>query len=104
MALGGEFQPVENHVGRVVPAHGVDRQGKRFGQGQRCAIQTDVTRGVTSGADGVLKRLACRDNLASVIVAAVAADVMGALQFAAIAAFRVGFVRQSLMAASHSPA
>jgi len=67
-------------------------------------MRTEVTRGVTSGADGVLQRLAGGNHFATVIVAAVAADVMGALQFAAVAAFRMGLVRQSLMAASHTPA
>lgn len=67
-------------------------------------MQTEVTRGVTSGADGVLKRLAGRDHLATVVVAAMAADVVGTLQFATIAALRMGFLRQSLMAASHSSA
>ena len=67
-------------------------------------MQTEVTRGVTSGADGVLKRLAGCDHLATVVVAAMAADVVGTLQFATIAALRMGFLRQSLMAASHSSA
>ena len=67
-------------------------------------MQTEVTRGVTSGADGVLQRLAGRDHLAAVIVATMAADVMGAFQLTALAALRMGFVRQSLMAASLSPA
>jgi hypothetical protein len=67
-------------------------------------MQTEVTRGVMSGADGVLKRLAGRDYLTAVVMAAMAADVVGAFQLAAIAALRVGFVRQRLMAASHSSA
>jgi hypothetical protein len=67
-------------------------------------MQTEVTRGVTSDAYGVLKRLAGRDYLATVVVAAMAADMMGAFQLAAIATLRMGLVRQSLMAASHSPA
>ena len=68
------------------------------------AMQTEVTRGVMSGPYGVLKRLAGRDHLTAVVMIAVTADVMGAFQFAAIAALRVRFVRQSLMAASHSSA
>ena len=104
VALGGEFQPVENHAGRVIAAHGVDRQREGFGHCQRCAMQTEVTRGVTSGADGVLQRLASRNHLAAIVVAAMAADVMGTLQLAAVAALGVGFLRQRLMAAAHAAA
>ncbi len=67
-------------------------------------MRIEVTRGVTSGAYGVLKRLACSDHLASVVMAAMAADVVGTLEFAAVAAFRVRFVGQRLVAASHTPA
>ena len=101
VTFSGQFQPIEHHVGRVIPAHGVDRQGERVVQGQQSAIRTGVTPGEPSDADSVLKRLAGRDHLTAIIVAAVAADVMGAFQFAAIAAFRVGFYWQSLMAAPH---
>jgi hypothetical protein len=104
VAFGGQFQPIEHHAGRVVASHGVDRQGERFGHCQRCAMQTEVTRGVASGADGVLERLASRNHLAPVVVAAMAADVVRTLQLAAVAAFGMGFVRQRLMAAPHSPA
>ncbi len=104
MTLGRKFQSVEHHAGRVVPAHGVDRQGEMFGQGQRCAMQTEVARGVASGADGVLQRLARCNDLTAVVVAAMAADVVRALQLAAVAAFGIGFMRQRLMAAPHSPA
>ncbi len=67
-------------------------------------MQTEVTRGVTSGADGVLKRLASRHHFTAIVMAAMAADMMGTFQLAAVAALRVGFMRQSLMAASHSSA
>jgi hypothetical protein len=67
-------------------------------------MQTEVTRGVTSGANGVLQRLASRDHLAAVVVAAMAANMVGTLQLAAIAALGMGFMGQRLMAASHTPA
>lgn len=68
-------------------------------------MQTEVTRGVTSDADGVVKRLAAgSDHFAAVVVAAMAADVVGAFQLTAVAAVRMGFMRQSLMAASHTSA
>jgi hypothetical protein len=67
-------------------------------------MPTEVTRGVMSGANGVLQRLASRDHLAAVVVAAMAANVVRTLQLAAVAAFGMGFMRQRLMAASHSSA
>ena len=67
-------------------------------------MPTKVTRGVTSGADGVLERLASRNHLTAVIMAAMAANMVGTLQLAAVAAFSMGFVRQRLMAASHASA
>ena len=67
-------------------------------------MPTEVTRGVASGANGVLERLASRDHLATVVVAAMAADMVGTFQLAAVAALRMGLVRQRLMAASHTPA
>ncbi len=62
---------------------------------------SEVTPGVTSEANGVLKRLAGRDHFPAVVVAAMAADVMGAFQLAAIGALGMGFPGQSLMAAPH---
>jgi hypothetical protein len=67
-------------------------------------MRTEVTLGVGSGSDGVLQRLAGRDHFSAVIVAAMAANVVWTLQFAAIVALRVRFNRQSLMAAPHAPA
>jgi uncharacterized membrane protein len=67
-------------------------------------MQPEVTRGVTSGAHGVLQRLASCDHFAAVIVAAMAANMVGTLQLAAVAALGMGFMRQRLMAASHTPA
>jgi hypothetical protein len=67
-------------------------------------MQTEVTLGVGSGSDSVLKRLAGRDHFPAVVMAAMAANVMGTLQFAAVVALRMGFHGQSLMAAPHAPA
>jgi hypothetical protein len=67
-------------------------------------LQTEVTPGAASGANGVLKRLAGRDHFPAIVMAAMAADVMRAFQFAAIAALPMGFDGQSLMAAPHAPA
>jgi len=67
-------------------------------------MPTEVTRGVTSRANGVLQRLASRDHLTAVIVAAMAANMVGTLQLAAVAALGMGFMWQRLMAASHTSA
>jgi hypothetical protein len=64
-------------------------------------MPTEAMPGVTSDADGVLKRLTGRDHFPAVIVAAMAADVMGTFQLAAVVALGMGFARQRLMAAPH---
>ena len=51
-----------------------------------------------SGADGALQRLAGRDDLAPVIIAAMAADVVRALQLAAIAAIVEGLGAERVVA------
>src|SRR5262249_14439434 len=55
-----------------------------------------------SGADGGLQGLASPDDLAAVIVAAMAAHVVRALQLAAVAAFGMGFAAERLVAAPHA--
>jgi hypothetical protein len=67
-------------------------------------LQTEVTPGAASGANGVLERLAGRDHFPAVVMAAMAANMMRALQFAAIAALPMSFDGQSLVAAPHAPA
>jgi hypothetical protein len=67
-------------------------------------MRTVVTRGVASGANGVLKRLAGRHHFPAIVMAAMAADVMRAFQLATIAALGMRFVRQRLMTASHTSA
>ena len=57
-----------------------------------------------SGADSALQRLAGRDDLAAIVVAAMAADVVRTLQLAAVGALGVRLVRQRLMAAAHAAA
>ena len=104
MPLGSELQPVEHHAGCLIPAHGIDRQGECLGQGRIAAGKTGVTPGVTSNANGVLQRLASRDHFPAIVMAAVAADMMRALQLAAIAALGMRFDGKSLMAATHAPA
>jgi hypothetical protein len=64
-------------------------------------MPAEFTPGVASNADGVLKRFASRDHFTAVIVAAMAANVMRALQFAAVIALGMGLPRQRLVAAPH---
>jgi hypothetical protein len=70
----------------------------------RRVMRTGVTPGFRSESDGVLKRLAGRDHFTAIVMAAMAADMMGAFQLTAIAALRMRFVWQSLMAAPHPSA
>src|SRR6202020_2130363 len=67
-------------------------------------VKRDPGRAATSGPNSVLQRFSGRHHFAAVVVPAMGADMMRALQFAAIGAFRVGLMAESLMAASHSPA
>jgi hypothetical protein len=55
-----------------------------------------------SDPDGASQRLPGRNDLAPVVVATMAADVMRTLGLAAVRAFGVSFVRQRLMAATHA--
>lgn len=55
-----------------------------------------------SDADGVLEGLASRDDFATVIVPAMRADMMRALQFAAVAAICMRLNGQSMVAATHT--
>ena len=114
MAFGGDFQPVEDHLGRVVAAHGVDRQGEAFADGvatgcspvERSPPRYARTSPPAVGAQArtaPFSALAGGDHFAAVIEAAMAADVMRALQFAAVRALRVRFGRQRLVAAAHAP-
>src|SRR3954452_1162158 len=65
---------------------------------------SDACRSSASGPYRAPQRLAGRDDLAPVVMAAMAAHVMRPLQLAAIGAFGMGLVRQCLMAAAHAPA
>src|ERR1700730_8678373 len=54
-----------------------------------------------SGPDCAPERLPGCDDFASVVIATMAADVVRALQLAAIAAFRMGLMRQRLVTPAH---
>jgi hypothetical protein len=55
-------------------------------------------------ANDTLGGFARGDNFAIVVMAAMGADMVRALQLTAIAAFRMGFGAQCLMAAAHASA
>src|ERR1700752_3998743 len=57
-----------------------------------------------SDPDRALQRLPGGNNLSPVIIAAMTADMMRTLQFAAVRAFRVRFTRQRLVTATHATA
>src|SRR5271166_1435184 len=57
-----------------------------------------------SDPDSASQRLACRNDLAPAVVAAMPAHVVRTLQLAAIGALHVRLVRQRLVAAAHPPA
>ncbi|AFW01961.1 hypothetical protein NBRC3257_0154 [Gluconobacter thailandicus NBRC 3257] len=55
-----------------------------------------------SGADGRLQALACCNNFTSIVMAAVAANVMRALQLTAVRAFSMCLCLQGMVAATHT--
>ena len=57
-----------------------------------------------SDPDSAPQRLAGRDHFAPVVMATMAAYVVGPLQFSTIGALRMRLVRQRLMAAAHARA
>jgi len=57
-----------------------------------------------SGSDGALQRTARRDHFPAVIMSAMAANMVRALQLPAIATLGMLFFRQRLMAAAHARA
>jgi hypothetical protein len=65
------------------------------------AGDAEVRRDPASDADSAPQRLAGCDDLAPVIVAAVAAHMVRPLQLPAVGAFGVGLVRERLMAPPH---
>lgn len=106
MPLSREGQTLNHHVRGIIPAHGVDRQieghalsdwARLFGIGHE--------RGrARSGANGNLKRLASAHDLTAIIMAAMAADMVRALQLAAVAAFGKARGAQGMVRAAHATA
>lgn len=66
-------------------------------------MPADMTR-QASDANGGLQRLASSDDLTAIVMTAMGADVMRALQFTAVIAFSMRLNRQGMMAATHATA
>ena len=65
---------------------------------------TERRRDPVSDPDSAAQRLPGCDDFTTIVMATMAAYVVRALQFAAIAALGMGFDRQRLMAATHASA
>ena len=102
MTLSGQFQTIEHNLRCRIPAHGINRQGEsgpcisHFGSlgALGCA---------GSEPDGRLQAIRCH-HFAAIIIAAMGADMMRALQFAAIGAFMMRRACKRMMAATHAAA
>ena len=102
MPLGGQFQTIKNDLGCRIPAHGINRQGEsgpyisHFGSlgALGCA---------GSEPDGRLQTIR-RHHFTAIIIAAMGADMMRALQFTAIGAFMMRRAGKRMMAATHAAA
>ena len=57
-----------------------------------------------SGSDCALQRIAGSDHFTAIVMSAMAANMVRALELPAVAAFRMLFMRQRLMAAAHASA
>ena len=102
MTLSGQFQTIKHDFGCRIPAHGINRQGEsgpcisHFGSlgALGCA---------GSEPDGRLQAIR-RHHFTAIIIAAMGADMMRALQFAAIGAFMMRRAGKRMMAATHAAA
>jgi len=65
--------------------------------------RANARRGPRSGPDRASQRLSGRHDLTAIIMAAMAAHVMRALQLTAILAFRMRLMRQCLVTPPHAP-
>ena len=105
MALGGQRHAGDDHGRGIVPAHGINRQGKwlRHG-GFRHVWRWDEAAGGRLGPNRAFERFAGTHDLTAVVVTAMAADVVRTLQLPAIAALGEGLALDGVVATTHSPA
>jgi hypothetical protein len=102
MALGSQFQAIKHSFRRRIPTHGIYRQGEsgpyisHFGS-------LGALRSAQSEPNGRLQAIG-RHHFTAIIIAAMRADMVWALQFAAIGAFMMRGTAKRLMAAAHAAA
>jgi hypothetical protein len=102
VTLGGQFQAIKHNLGRRIPTHGIYRQG----EGGTCLSHfgsLGALRLAGSEPDGRLQAIR-RHHFTAIIIAAMGADMVRALQFAAIRAFMMRGTAKRLMAAAHAAA
>jgi hypothetical protein len=102
MPLGGQFQTIEHNLRRRIPTHGINCQGKG---GTRISHRGSLGALGSAGSepDGRLQAIR-RHHFTAIIIAAMGADMMRALQFAAIGAFMMRGAAERFMAAAHAAA
>jgi hypothetical protein len=100
MAFRSQSYAGDDHFRGVIPAHRVNGEGigDRGGIGRR-GRHHHGRRG--SDPDRAFERLARTHNFTAVIVTAVAADMMGALQLTTVTALGVSLGRDRVMATAH---
>ena len=100
MTLGCNFQTLNDHIRGLVAPHGIHGQRERTGGTGGPSARRDPA----SGPDSAPQRLPGCNHFAPVVMATMAADVVGPLQLATVGAFRMRLVRQRLVAAAHAGA
>jgi hypothetical protein len=104
MAFSGDIKPIDNRLGGVISPHGID--GKYIAAAH-CALYPGIAAAqfcLLLDPDDALGFLAGANNFTVVVMAAMGADMVRALQLTAIGAFSMGLGAQSLMAAAHASA
>ncbi len=106
MPLGGQIQAGDNRCRRVVPTHGI--HGQYLVPAHCIPLRTVPAAGVVArkrlDSNHTLGGLARGDDFTIIVMAAMAAHMVRALQLTAIGAFRMRFGAQRLVAAAHAGA
>jgi hypothetical protein len=85
MTLSSQFQAVKHNLRRRIPTHGIYRQGESGQSISHCG-SLGALGSAGSEPDGRLQAIR-RHHFTAIIIAAMGADMMRTLQFAAIGAF-----------------
>src|ERR1700735_3661721 len=106
MPLGGQFQPGDDRCRRVVSTHGI--HGQYLSPAHCIPLRTVSVAGVVNmqwlDANDTLGGLARGDDFTIIVMAAMAAHMVRALQLTAIGAFRMCFGAQRLVSTAHTAA